>query len=277
MKLNLRRSLVQFCATLLYNANMFMPLTGKGVMLPSDSVCVPGLNCQYCRYASAGCPLGITQQALAGNITKVAWTFWGLIVLFGLLLGRMVCGWLCPAGFFQDILDKAPFPKIKKNQFTYYLSYLKYVIGIVFVVGLPLYTGYFTPRGVTAFCARICPGNLMEAVILPNLLRGDWNNLALAADNSKFIAVMLLLAAMLFIYRPFCRFICPLGAFYGFFNKFALLGMKVDGDKCINCNACIRKCRMDVKKAGDHECIGCGQCLSVCPKSAINSKNPFIK
>ncbi len=273
MKLEIRRHLVQLCVTLLYNPNIFKASGSSGVYLPSDQACVPGLNCQYCRYSAAGCPLGITQQAFAGGFTAIAWKTWGIFALFALLFGRMICGWACPIGFFQDLLDKVPLPKIPKSRITCCLSYLKYIISAVFIIGLPFYTGHFTPRGMTAFCAKICPGNLMEAVILPNLMRGNWNNLALALDNSKFAGIMLLLTAMLVIYRPFCRFICPLGAFYGFFNKFALLGMKVEHNKCLNCHTCVRQCKMDIKRVGDHECIGCGKCIAGCPANAISFKH----
>ena len=64
MKLQIRRHAVQLCAAVLYNANAFTPLTGRAVDFPYDKACVPGLNCQYCRYTVAGCPLGVTQQAL---------------------------------------------------------------------------------------------------------------------------------------------------------------------------------------------------------------------
>ena len=250
-----------------------MPLTGKGVSLPTNAVCVPGLNCQFCRYSIAGCPLGITQQAMAGNLSRIGWQFWGLLVLIALIFGRLICGWGCPIGLLQDLFDKVPLPKIKKNKITHYLSYLKYIIGIVFVISIPLYTGYFTPRGITAFCAQVCPGNLFEVVILPNLLRGDWDNLVLAMQNSKFYWVVGLFIAMMFIYRPFCRFVCPLGAFYGLFNKFSFFGVKVDAAKCIGCNACTRNCKMDCQTVGDRECISCGNCIAHCPKDAISFKH----
>lgn len=274
MQLQIRRRLVQIVSTVLYNANALKPLTvGKGVALPADSVCVPGLNCQFCRYSVAGCPLGITQWAMAGNLGRIAWHFWGLLVLMALLFGRTICGWACPIGFFQEILNKVPLPKLKKNRFTKLLSYLKYLLGAVFVIGLPFYTGYFTARGITSFCAFICPGNLLETAIIPNLLRGNITNLLIATQNQKFYGIMLLLVAMLFIYRPFCRFICPLGAFYGFFNRFAIVGIHVDKTRCVNCGACSRTCKMDTRLAGDHECISCGECISKCPVQAISKKN----
>ena len=164
MNLQIRRHAVQLCAAVLYNANAFMPLTGRAVDFSYDKTCVPGLNCQYCRYTVAGCPLGVTQQALSGSFSAVAWQFWGLLVLFGLLFGRMICGWACPMGWLQELLHKVPFPKLKKNRITYYLSYVKYAVTAVFVLALPLYTGLVTGRGITAFCAWICPGNFLEAL-----------------------------------------------------------------------------------------------------------------
>ena len=116
MTLHIRRHLIQTCAAILYNANAFTPLTEKAVDFPYTHACVPGLNCQYCRYTIAGCPLGVTQQALSGTFSAVAWQFWGLLVLFGLLFGRMICGWACPMGWLQELLAKAPFPKLKKEQ-----------------------------------------------------------------------------------------------------------------------------------------------------------------
>ncbi|MDN0046752.1 hypothetical protein QVN49_06975 [Megasphaera hexanoica] len=77
MNLQIRRHAVQLCAAVLYNANAFTPLTGRAVDFPYDKTCVPGLNCQYCRYTVAGCPLGVTQQALSGSFSAVAWQFGG--------------------------------------------------------------------------------------------------------------------------------------------------------------------------------------------------------
>ena len=88
----------------------------------------------------------------------------------------------------------------------------------------------------------------------------------------KFFLFALLFIGSIFIYRIFCRFICPLGAIYGLFNKFSLLGVKVNNDTCINCGKCIKECKMDINKVGDHECINCGECISVCPTNAIQWK-----
>jgi polyferredoxin len=88
----------------------------------------------------------------------------------------------------------------------------------------------------------------------------------------KFSLLVLICVASVFIFRVFCRFLCPLGAIYGLFSKLAVLGVKLDKTKCTDCGLCISACKMDIKKVGDHECIQCGECISVCPTKAISWK-----
>jgi thiol-disulfide isomerase/thioredoxin/NAD-dependent dihydropyrimidine dehydrogenase PreA subunit len=63
---------------------------------------------------------------------------------------------------------------------------------------------------------------------------------------------------------------------YGIFNKFAILGIKLEKPKCIDCGKCINKCKMDISQVGDHECINCGECLEVCPTNAITWRGSKI-
>ena len=91
----------------------------------------------------------------------------------------------------------------------------------------------------------------------------------------KLTLLCLTVLTAIFIYRPFCRFICPLGAIYGLFNKISLFGMKVNHVKCINCNLCTDHCKMDCQHVGDSECIACGECRKVCPVQAISLGKKF--
>ena len=76
----------------------------------------------------------------------------------------------------------------------------------------------------------------------------------------------------MFCFRSFCRFLCPLGAIYGFFSRIAVVGVKVDPTRCNSCGACVRSCDMDVRHVGDHECIHCAKCMNVCDQKAISLK-----
>ena len=92
----------------------------------------------------------------------------------------------------------------------------------------------------------------------------------------KVCLLVTIIVACIFIYRAFCRFLCPLGALYGLFNRISLLGMKLDKESCTNCGLCMGKCKMDIRHVGDHECISCGDCVGVCPTGAISLKGPKI-
>jgi len=73
-------------------------------------------------------------------------------------------------------------------------------------------------------------------------------------------------------YRPFCKWICPLGAIYSLFNKVSFLKIQVDHEKCVGCQKCSRVCKMDVNVVDtpNHpECIRCGECMKACPTDAI--------
>ena len=94
-------------------------------------------------------------------------------------------------------------------------------------------------------------------------------NLGLLFNWKLFLLIVTIIASIV-IYRPFCRFICPLGAFYSLFNKLSYFGIQVDAAKCIGCDACIHKCKMDCVKVGDRECINCGECIDTCPTGAIS-------
>ena len=113
-----KRWMTQLAATVLYNGRGAANLLGADMTW--KNVCLPGVNCGYCRYAEAGCPWGMTQHTLTGFTLPLGWGVWGLLILCALLLGRMICGWLCPFGWAQELLDKLPMLKLSKNKITYY-------------------------------------------------------------------------------------------------------------------------------------------------------------
>lgn len=266
----MKRKLIQFCTAIIYNANLPGFLQGKIYRGPLKSVCVPGLNCYSCPGALGACPIGALQSAFSGVFLKIPFYVLGTIMLFGLLLGRLICGWACPFGLVQELLYKLPTPKLKRNSVTQALAKLKYLIIIVFILVLPLFYYFSDGVGTPAFCKFICPAGTLEAA-LPLAAANNFVRNSLGALFSwKLLLLIITVTASVFIYRPFCRFICPLGAIYGLFNKLSVFGIKVDMDKCIGCDKCMRHCLMDCTKAGDRECINCGECIRVCPTKAIS-------
>lgn len=260
-----KRKIIQLYAALLTNANIKGFVNGTFYKGASKNLCVPGLNCYSCPGAIGACPLGSLQNALAASDTRLPAYIFGIIILFGLILGRTICGFLCPFGLIQELLYKIKTPKVKKSKTTKLLSYLKYVALIALVVVIPL---LFASPG---FCKYICPAGTLEGGL--GFLSHPNNESTLAelggAFTWKFIVLVAIIVGSIFIFRIFCRFLCPLGAIYGFFAKLALLGVKVDKTKCTDCGLCVSACKMDIKKVGDSECIQCGECMSVCPTKAI--------
>ena len=262
------RRYTQLIAALLYNFNLTGFATGKIYKGNLKGACVPGLNCYSCPGAAFACPLGSLQGAIQKTSYKFPVYMLGTLLLFGVLFGRFICGFLCPFGLIQELIGKLPFPKLKKSRVTRALSYLKYVILAGFVVVIPLI------KREPGFCKYICPAGTLEAgiplVLMDERLRGSLGRLF----SWKVLVLVLCVIMCSVCYRAFCRFICPLGAFYSFFNKVAFCTVTVDNEKCSGCGACVRSCKMDIAHVGDHECIQCGECTKVCPAGAIGMKSP---
>ena len=268
------RRLCQLYAALLYNANIKGFIEGRIFTGDTKAFCVPGMNCYSCPGAVGACPLGALQNALNASGHTAPWYMLGILMLYGIIFGRTICGWLCPAGLIQELLHKIPTPKFRKNKFTRALSYLKYVLLAVLVVIIPVWHGLQYGKALPAFCKYICPvGTLEGAVGLLSNVRNSTSfyQLKLLFTN-KFVIMVLVGLLCVFCYRVFCRFLCPLGAIYSLFNRFALIGVKVDMNRCNKCGACVRKCQMDVRSVGDQECIFCGKCMDACAQGAISLK-----
>ena len=268
-----KRKLIQLYAALLFNANIKGFATGEIYKGSTKNICTPGLNCYSCPGAVGACPMGALQNALADSGKTVPYYMFGIIALYGLLFGRWICGFLCPFGLIQELLHKIPTPKIKKGKFTRVLSFFKYVVLVVFVFILPILY-MFREFPLPGFCKYICPAGTLEGAmgLLANKVNDSLFSMLGPLFTWKFLLMVSFLVACVFMFRFFCRFLCPLGALYGFFNKISLVGVKVDTHKCTDCGLCVSKCQMDTAKVGDHECISCGECISVCPTQAIRWK-----
>lgn len=264
-----RRRLIQVSAALLYNANLPGFLSGSIYKGKTKGVCVPGLNCYSCPGAVGSCPLGALQNAISAMPRKAPFYVAGFLLLVGAVLGRLVCGFLCPFGLIQELLHKIPTKKIPKGRWTRRLSWLKYVILAVFVIFLPLWYAFAKGLPVPTFCKYICPAGTLEGGFPLVGLREEYRGIIGALFGWKTVLCVAILALCVFLYRAFCRFLCPLGAIYSLFARLALFAMRVDENKCTHCGLCVRRCGMDVRQVGDRECIQCGQCRSVCPHGAI--------
>ena len=268
-----KRRLIQLYAALLFNANLKGFGKGRIYQGKAKYACTPGLNCYSCPGASGSCPLGAMQNALSASGTCVPYYMLGIILLYGLLFARWICGFLCPFGLVQELFHKIKTPKLKKNRFTRALSYLKYVILALFVVVFPLMY-MLKDMPLPGFCKYICPAGTLGGAIglLSHSDNADMFGMLGPLFTWKFLLLVIFVVGSVFIYRFFCRFFCPLGALYGLFNKISFVGVELNRSKCTDCGLCVGHCKMDIHHVGDQECISCGECISTCPTGAIRWK-----
>lgn len=265
-----KRKIIQIAAFGFSNLHLLNFNGGKIYRGSWKQFCNPGLNCYSCPAASLACPVGAL-QAVSGSMNfKFSFYAVGLLLAFGVALGRAVCGWLCPFGLMQELVHRIPSPKLKlKKGFVY----IKYVILVVFVFVLPVAATNYMGMGKPAFCQYICPAGTLEGGI-PLLAAHE--ELRQTIGPLFFLKLAILLATIagcVLIYRFFCRVACPLGAIYGLMNKISVCRLRVDGQKCVSCGKCRKVCKMEVdpvKNPDSAECIRCGECAAACPADAIH-------
>ena len=256
--------------------NGFLPGDPVIYQGPLKQLCVPGLNCYSCPGALGSCPIGSMQAIFDGRTRGIGAYVIGYLAIIGLFVGRFICGWFCLFGLIQELLYKIPTPKLTMpGKPDKLLRYLKYLILLVMVFLLPFFYRSQYGAGEPFFCKYICPVGTLEGgiplVLLSSMMRGALGWLF----RWKFLLLILCACASIFIYRPFCKYICPLGAFYGLFQKVSLIRMRVDKEKCVDCGLCARNCKMNVdphKTPNDSECIRCRACIKACPMHALAMK-----
>lgn len=266
------RGFIQAAATLV--TNIHLPNFAKGSIYQGarKTVCVPGLNCYSCPAASGACPIGSFQAVVGSSKFNFSYYVTGTLILLGVLLGRFVCGFLCPFGWLQELLHKIPGKKLSTKRLKA-LTYIKYVVLLFAVVLLPVLVVNDLGMGDPFFCKYVCPQGVLEGAI-PLAIANAGIRSALGQLFTWKLAVLIAVVVLsVLFYRPFCKWICPLGAFYALMNRVSLLGIRVDACKCVSCGKCSRVCQMDVDvvRAPNHaECIRCGKCIGACPVDAIS-------
>jgi len=245
----------------------------------TKAVCVPGLNCYSCPGAVASCPIGSLQAVLGSRDFQFAFYIIGFLMIVGAVFGRFVCGWLCPFGLAQDLLYKIPFfKKFSRIKGDKFLKYLKFVMLGLFVIILPMFVVDIVGQGQPWFCEWVCPAGTLMA---------GW---PLVAANASLQAVVgglyawknailiLIIVLSILVYRPFCRYVCPLGAVYELVQPISLYRYSVDRDACTSCGICQKTCKLDIaayKTPNSPDCIRCGDCVRACPEDALHVE--FIK
>ncbi len=271
------RGWIQAGATLLTNIHLPNFVKGGIYQGKGKAVCVPGLNCYSCPAASGACPIGSFQAVVGSSKYKFSYYITGFLILLGVLLGRFICGFLCPFGWLQDLLHKIPTKKLSTKKLKP-LTYIKYAVLLFAVVLLPVLIVNDLGMGDPYFCKYICPQGVLEGALPLSAVNEGIRSALGKLFSWKLVVLISVVVLSVLFYRPFCKWLCPLGAFYALFNKVSLFGMKVDEHKCVSCGKCAKVCKMDVdvtKTPNSTECIRCGKCISACPTEAVSFQYGF--
>ena len=201
-----KRHKIQALWALLTNSYLIGFFQGRIYRGKLKNFCVPGLNCYSCPGAIGACPIGAMQAVIGSWNFKFAFYVAGFLMFTGALMGRFVCGWLCPFGLIQDLLHKIPFyKKVETFKGDKLLRKLKYVIFTLFVIFLPMLCVDVLGQGAPYFCKLICPAGTLEGGIPLVFLNKSMQSAVgwLYAWKNVLLTLMIFLSVM--IYRPFCK------------------------------------------------------------------------
>lgn len=232
---------------------------------------IPGcvFHCYSCPLSAFACPVGVAANyaALFPLVFEVPHLLLGVLLLAGVTVGTLICGWACPFGFLQDLLGKLTRWKLGLPGWA---GYGRYVVLIGLVLMLPAWLGW---RGIpyeeqaVSIC-RLCPAGALEAGLpysIQSLVGGEgW----LMSPLKSAILLAFLVAAVV-IYRPWCRVLCPLGGWLALFNRSSLFHLRFNGAACTECSLCRSRCPVGVKVDEKVNVTGCIRCLECTKCGAI--------
>jgi polyferredoxin len=232
------------------------------------TMCSPVFHCYACPLATFACPIGVIAQF--GALHLVPFIAVGLLVAVGAIFGTLICGWVCPFGFLQDLAAKVPTPKFDPPR---WMSHLRYVMLIVTVLAVP----YFFGEGHWLFVCRVCPAGGLEAGVPGMIAQARAGQPVVWPNAVKVTIIASFLVAIFFMKRPWCRVLCPLGAIFSLFNRISLVFLRVDPNTCTDCKRCHKLCDLGIqpeKSPNDSRCIRCLECTA-CGPGALKLETVF--
>lgn len=306
MNLTIIRRLVQLIAfiVMVYGIGL-----GGYYLADKFSSSLPALACAYDLETADHCALISFQHqmdhrtapvlAAGGSIVEALMPTVITLATFALLmivLSKAFCGWICPLGFFQELLNmlgqKLGFVQTNtlSQSFTGKTRPVKWLMMIFLLFVFPLLAGF----GVVGhelgdpFC-RICPSR-----ILTTLATGETKELVVDTSNTGYFILSvvatflfgLMMSVGMMVRQPFCR-ICPMLAVNTLFKKIGLVRLvKEAKPRCVKCGLCAKACPMDIHEIHTDmdnkdviypDCTLCGRCVEFCPdKDVLKMKYAFF-
>ena len=211
------------------------------------------------------CGLGALQSMLAKR--EIHWPLLlsaSFFIILAILFGRVFCSWICPQGLISEGADAGRTKWLKRPRFpdlmqryrngrTLLLSILGGGLLATFIVGIPVIC-YICPIGI--ICRQLLQGSMLYKI------------------GGETVIIVLIIAAEVFISRRgWCRYLCPLGAFYSLFSNRFSLTVKRDPLACVQCGTCAKVCSMGnapIKDEINKTCTNCAECIDQCPEGALS-------
>ena len=297
-KINTLRRIVQFLSFIFFCAGIFN-LSALPFLLPV-----------LWTWGSTESTVGDAYTALQFMFYNVVfpWLPLASFLIVGVLLGKSLCGWVCPFGFIQDLIGFIRRKKMEISPRTHKdMVYVKYVVlAITLLISITfsaaklhgISASYENALGVFAKApfATLSPAEALFGTI-PNTIL-DFYNVIIQTSSSDVLSEILALPPLFWVQlfilvgvlvfaayvpRGWCRYFCPHGAIMALMNRFSFLGLRRDLAKCAKgeCRICVDACPMNVRildlpweKFSDPECIYCLKCMDACPNKAIKLKYP---
>ncbi|MFH1227077.1 MAG: 4Fe-4S binding protein [Planctomycetota bacterium] len=248
---------------------------------------MPILSCRFARLTGMwrGCFYHFLQEyPVYRNSLSELLPFILLYLIFAVIFGRFLCGWVCPFGFMEDILSMVrkylglSYIRISESikallKKTSY-SVLILGLGIMVMIGFPCLLPLRIRRGFYLVGCQTCPGRFICPLITGFPLTFNFESpimVVLFAIGLLFLIIFLL---SFMVKRLWCR-ICPSGLMLSFFNRGSLLTLEKDVSKCTHCGSCMTGCPMQSthvyeenkqKVMNRAECISCYRCVDMCPE-----------
>lgn len=186
---------------------------------------------------------------------------WQAMTLFlGLIpityfFGKVFCGWICYLGALQEFLYIGKIKIFQTEKAQKIMRIIRIVVLVVLIAQLTITH--------EILWNKIGPFKVAFNLFSPNL--------------TGYILLGILLISSLFIYRPFCKAICPVGLILGWVTKIPGASVLGINNSCAGCKTCSNSCKINaitrddkVSKLDNQECIRCGDCLDDCNVQSIS-------
>lgn len=202
-------------------------------------------------------PLAVLQVLLlTGSLSLTLLAGVGMVLaVYGLLGGRVFCGWVCPVHLLTDLADLLPWTRqLPRWPLAGKQAALVVTLLLSLLFGVPVFETV-SPIGIA--------------------VRG----LTFGGGQSLIVLLLIVLAELLLVRRVWCRSLCPLGGLYALLGRVGSLKVAYDSGRCIHCGRCSAACfvpevlepslQSGAARVTAGDCSRCGACIGVCPTAAL--------